>query len=76
MENKPNQNRRDFITKTTLATAGISVGVNAFSSAINSRNFAGANDKIRMAHIFIGVQSKKSLIKVIDSEILPGYSNL
>ncbi len=61
MENKPNQNRRDFITKTTLATAGISVGVKAFSSAINSRNFAGANDKIRMGFIGIGNRGSQLL---------------
>ncbi len=61
MENKPNQNRRDFITKTTLATAGISVGVNAFSSAIKSRNFVGANDKIRMGFIGIGNRGSQLL---------------
>ncbi len=35
-----------------------------------------ANNKVRMAHIFVGVQSKESTIKVIDSGLLSGPSNL
>lgn len=61
MEHKPNQNRREFITKTGLATAGISVGINAFSSAINTKNFVGANDKIRMGFIGIGNRGSQLL---------------
>jgi hypothetical protein len=34
------------------------------------------NDKVRMAHVFIGVHHKESLIKVIDSGLLSGPSNL
>jgi hypothetical protein len=33
------------------------------------------NDRVRMAHIFIGVRQKESLIKVIDSNLLAGPSN-
>ncbi len=61
MEHKRNQNRREFITKTGLATTGISVGLNAFSSAINTKNFVGANDKIRMGFIGIGNRGSQLL---------------
>ncbi len=36
MENKFHQNRREFIAKTSITTAGISVGFNAFSSALKT----------------------------------------
>lgn len=49
--------RREFITKSTAAVAGVSVGLNAFSSKQTSRIF-GANDKIRMG--FIGVGNRGS----------------
>lgn len=35
-----------------------------------------ANTKVRMAHIFVGVQAKESLIKVIDSSLLSSPTNL
>lgn len=57
MENKTNQTRRSFISKTTLTTAGISFGINAFSSSETQRKI-GANDKIRMG--FIGVGNRGS----------------
>ena len=60
MENK-HQNRRDFITKTTLATAGISVGMNSFSSVGKSTAKLGANDKIRMGFIGIGNRGSQLL---------------
>jgi hypothetical protein len=34
------------------------------------------NTKVRMAHIFVGVQAKESLIKVIDSSLLSAPTNL
>lgn len=37
---------------------------------------AGHNSKVRMAHIFVGVQNKESTIKVIDSGLLSAASNL
>lgn len=37
---------------------------------------AGQNSKVRMAHIFVGVQAKESTIKVIDSGLLSAASNL
>lgn len=52
-----NNTRREFITKSTAAVAGVSVGLNAFSSKQTSRIF-GANDKIRMG--FIGVGNRGS----------------
>ena len=33
------------------------------------------NDKIRVAHIFIGLENKESKIKVIDSDLLLTHSN-
>jgi predicted dehydrogenase len=60
MENVTNQTRRSFIAKTTLATAGISIGLNAFSSSENQRKI-GANDKIRMGFIGIGNRGSQLL---------------
>jgi hypothetical protein len=34
------------------------------------------NTKVRMAHIFIGVQAKESTVKVIDSSLLSAPTNL
>ncbi len=52
--------RREFITKSTAAVAGVSVGLNAFSSKQTSRIF-GANDKIRMGFIGIGNRGSQLL---------------
>jgi len=49
--------RREFIAKSSTAVAGVSVGLNAFSSVQTTRIF-GANDKIRMG--FIGVGNRGS----------------
>jgi predicted dehydrogenase len=49
--------RREFITKSTAAVAGVSVGLNAFSSKQTSKIF-GANNKIRVG--FIGVGNRGS----------------
>ncbi len=49
--------RREFITRSTAAAAGISVGLNAFSSVKTGR-IIGANDKIRVG--FIGVGNRGS----------------
>jgi predicted dehydrogenase len=49
--------RREFITKSTAAVAGVSVGLNAFSSKQTSRIF-GANDKVRVG--FVGVGNRGS----------------
>lgn len=38
---------------------------------------AGAlNSKVRMAHIFVGVQARESIVKVIDSSLLSAPTNL
>lgn len=52
--------RREFIKTVAATTAGISVGLNAFSSAQTSRIF-GANDKIRMGFIGIGNRGSQLL---------------
>ena len=57
MNNQQNQTRREFVAKSTLATAGISIGINALASVKTKRVF-GANDKIRMG--FIGVGNRGS----------------
>src|SRR5210317_917763 len=49
--------RREFISKSTAAVAGVSVGLNVFGTAESVRIF-GANDKIRMG--FIGVGNRGS----------------
>ncbi|QGY43815.1 gfo/Idh/MocA family oxidoreductase [Maribellus comscasis] len=49
--------RREFISKSTAAVAGVSVGLHAFGSEKSSRIF-GANDKIRVG--FIGVGNRGS----------------
>lgn len=57
--------RRDFITKSTAAVAGVSVGLNAFSSKQTVRIF-GANDKIRVG--FVGVGNRGSqLLQIFKS---------
>jgi len=45
-------NRRDFITKSTLAATGLSLGMNSISAA--GSRFLGANDKIRVGFIGVG----------------------
>jgi predicted dehydrogenase len=60
MKNRSIQNRRDFITKSTLTIGGISAGINAFSSSETTR-FSGANDKIRMGFIGIGNRGSQLL---------------
>jgi predicted dehydrogenase len=44
------ENRRDFIKKTALGTAGVSVGLSAFSASSYGR-ILGANDRLNMAVI-------------------------
>ncbi len=52
--------RREFITKSSAAVAGVTVGLNAFSSNQTSRIF-GANDKIRVGFIGIGNRGSQLL---------------
>jgi predicted dehydrogenase len=61
MENINQQNRREFIAKTSLVTAAISVGINTISTAVNTKNIMGANDKIRMGFIGIGNRGSQLL---------------
>lgn len=51
--NKETKSRREFILKSSAAMAGMTVGLNAFSSLQTERIF-GANDKIRLGFIGIG----------------------
>ncbi len=60
MENKNNQNRREFIAKSTLTVSGLSVGLNALGAFGQSR-IIGANDKIRMGFIGIGNRGSQLL---------------
>jgi predicted dehydrogenase len=55
MQKKPT--RREFVAKSTLATAGITIGLNSLGSGKMKGN-PGANDKIRMG--FIGVGNRGS----------------
>lgn len=54
---KTENSRREFITTSLAATAGVSIGLHTFSSAQAARIF-GANDRIRMG--FIGVGNRGS----------------
>jgi hypothetical protein len=60
MGKEKEQNRRDFITKSTLLASGISLGINTLSSAEVGRTI-GANDKIRMGFIGIGNRGSQLL---------------
>jgi NADH/NAD ratio-sensing transcriptional regulator Rex len=44
--------RRDFITRLSLSTAGMTIGMNAISAPVTKK--VGANDKIRVGFIGIG----------------------
>ena len=52
--------RREFISKSTAAAAGVSVGLHTFGTQSSSRIF-GANDKIRMGFIGIGNRGSQLL---------------
>jgi len=45
--------RREFIAKTGMASAGVTIGVTGMS-AINCARVTGANEKIRMGFIGVG----------------------
>ncbi len=69
------ESRRSFITKTTVAAAGVSMGIPAISSASASR-IIGANDKIRMGFIGIGnrgSQLLKMFMQYDDVEVTGDY---
>ncbi len=53
-------NRRDFIKKTALASAGIAVGTKAFSAASYNR-IIGANDRVRVGIIGFSDRFRASL---------------
>lgn len=55
-----NNTRREFITKSSAAAAGVSVGLHAFGSRSTSKVF-GANDKIKMGFIGIGNRGSQLL---------------
>ena len=59
MENE-STSRREFIVKSSAAIAGISVGLNAFSS-VQTKRISGASDKIRMGFIGIGNRGSQLL---------------
>ena len=52
MKNLKNTSRREFISKTGMAAAGVAIGAPSLSAASYQR-VKGANDKIRMG--FIGI---------------------
>ena len=57
---KNTSSRREFITRSAVASAGLVMGANAMTSFGNSR-IAGANDKIRMGFIGIGNRGSQLL---------------
>ena len=54
------ESRRSFIAKTTVAAAGVSMGIPAISASTASR-IIGANDKIKMGFIGIGNRGSQLL---------------
>ena len=50
---KKTSTRRDFMAKSTAASAGLLIGANTFASSMESGT-VGANDKIRVGFIGIG----------------------
>lgn len=66
-----NESRRSFLVKTSLAAAGVSMGIPAMSATGTSR-ILGANDKIRMGFIGVGnrgSQLLKSFMQYEDVEV-------
>jgi predicted dehydrogenase len=60
------ESRREFIAKSSAAVAGVSVGLNAFSST-NTQKIFGANDKIRMGFIGVGNRGSQLLNLFMDN---------
>ncbi|MFZ5942136.1 MAG: Gfo/Idh/MocA family protein [Bacteroidota bacterium] len=54
-------NRRDFLRKAALGTAGITMGVTGLSAA-SYRRIPGANDRVRVALVGFSNRAKSSLI--------------
>ena len=54
------ESRRSFIAKTTVAAAGVSMGIPAISAS-NASRIIGANDKIKMGFIGIGNRGSQLL---------------
>jgi predicted dehydrogenase len=67
MKNKIQKSRREFIAKSALTTAGVSIGLNAFTSVQTSR-IKGANDKIRMGFIGLGNRGSQLLQWFMENE--------
>lgn len=60
MQRKSKTTRREFLTRTSLATAGITLGANSLN-AFNYNRIRGANDKINMGFIGIGNRGSQLL---------------
>ncbi|HUX57038.1 MAG TPA: twin-arginine translocation signal domain-containing protein [Bacteroidales bacterium] len=60
MKSKTSTTRREFITKTGIVTAGVTLGVSSLSAASYKR-IPGANDRINMGFIGIGNRGSQLL---------------
>lgn len=58
--------RREFISKSAAAVAGVSVGLQAFSSKQTTRIF-GANDKIRVGFVGVGNRGSQLLERFMEN---------
>ncbi|MDY0098920.1 MAG: Gfo/Idh/MocA family oxidoreductase [Bacteroidales bacterium] len=58
--------RREFLTKTGMAAAGITIGASAPLSASNFKRVPGANDKINMGFIGVGNRGSQLLKLFMD----------
>jgi predicted dehydrogenase len=60
-------NRRQFIAKSSALAAGVSIGLNAFTSEKTSRIF-GANDKIRVGFVGVGNRGSQLLSRFMEND--------
>jgi len=65
MKNRDKTTRREFITKTGLATAGVALGASSLSASAYNQ-IAGANDKINVGFIGIGNRGSQLLDLFMD----------
>ncbi len=65
MKKQEKTTRREFITKTSLATAGMALGASSLSASAYNR-ISGANDKINVGFIGLGNRGSQLLELFMD----------
>lgn len=69
MKNSEKTTRREFITKTSLATAGMALGASSLSAA-TYRNIQGANNKIKVGFIGLGNRGSQLLAQFMKNPVV------